>query len=115
MEQLFININKYLPLKVTFCEIEDYFISIGSIDWNFYSDSNWRILINNKIAYSDDNFDVQSIKELLFRNDIVSITPLTKANLDPVFEFKNSIKLEIFSKSNTEPWKISLPDIVYVP
>ncbi|MBI9036258.1 MAG: hypothetical protein JEZ03_17495 [Bacteroidales bacterium] len=115
MKKLFENIRDYLPLKVEFLEIEEYYISFGAKDWNFYSDSNWRLLKGKNVIMSDDNFDLESFRKIIFSEIIQNIIPLTNDMIEPVFNIGNIYKLEIFSKTESEPWKLSLPDIVYVP
>lgn len=65
MESLFCDIEKYLPLLITFVEVEDYYLSFGSSDWNFYSDSNWRVIKEKKIICSDENFDKSVLENIL--------------------------------------------------
>lgn len=112
MRKLFKNIDKYLPLEITFVEVEDYYISFGSKNWNFYSDSNWRLIKNNKIITSNDKLD---IKKTLLNKRITSLKPLSENYLEPVFYLNNSLEFQVFSETNDEPWKLSLTDIVFVP
>jgi len=115
MKELFNNIGKYLPLKIDFCQIEEYFISFGSKEWSFYSDSSWRIVKDGRILFSDENFNSKKIIEIFKSNEVLSISPLTSDNLDPVLKLSNSYELQLFSKTTNEPWKVSLSDIVFVP
>ena len=98
MKALFNNIDKYLPLNITFIEVEDYYISFGSKNWNFYSDSNWRIIKEGKIILSSDTSNIDSVKSFLLDKKISSIKPLSKNCLEPVFYLDNSIEFQVFQK-----------------
>ncbi len=116
MELLFMNAKKYLPLLISFLEVDDYYLSFGSDDWNFYTDSNWRVIKEKRIICSDESIDQSILQKLLLNTHILSIEALNNEdNLDPVFVLSNLYQLQIFSKSNDEPWKLTLPDITYVP
>lgn len=115
MKKLFDEIGKDLPLKITFCEVEDYFISFGSDNWNFYSDSNWRIIKESKVICSDDDIDVGQLSQILLNCEIIAVKPLSDNLLEPIFLLSNSFEFQVFSKTNDEPWKLTLPSIVYVP
>jgi hypothetical protein len=114
MNSLFKNIDRYLPLKAEFLEVDDYFISFGADTWNFYSDANWRIIKEKKVIMTDDDFDTAILKKIILSESIKSIYPLTNLMIEPVFTIGSDYIFEIFSKKQTESWKLSLPDFIYV-
>lgn len=114
MTSLFENIDRYLPLKAEFLEVNEYSISFGAETWNFYSDANWRIIKDKKVIMTDDDFDADTLKEIILFKYIKGIYPLTSYLIEPAFAIGSNYILEIFSKEQTESWKLSLPDFVYV-
>ena len=107
-------------LNISFVNIEDYYINIGNETWSFYSDSEWRLILDDKIVFSSGKKTSEDILSLLKDQTITGIYPLTHYMLSnlPVdlrIKITGNIEIHVFGYTLLEPWVLNLPSITYVP
>lgn len=101
------------PLELTFCEVTDIAVSIGSEDWKFNSDSVWRIIEDDKIIFLDGKH--AGVTEYLKRLKVTGFDFLNNNHLDIVIIFENGSRMEFFAQSTLEPWVLHIPEMWFVP
>ncbi len=110
-EEFLKEIKGYLPLTIISVDWSEPYFTITGDNWNFVSLTEWRICNTSKIVRGCYDNDIQKFISNLLNQKIVEVTPQSGMPfIDPTFILSNNLRIQFFSSSILEPWKIKLPN-----
>ena len=108
----FVEITDFLPLMIDKIVDEGSVLKLQGKDWQFSVNSAWRVIHQNENSDFFGRGEPHGKKDLsvLKNSSIQSVQIQTERfPIDPVFFFSNNYRLEVFSASSHDSWKLQLP------
>ena len=104
-------IDEFKPLALDGIDWDGFTFSISSGLWRFSTNCPWRLLNAKKLITGCCEKNASQDINRMNKCQITAITTQTvNFPVDPVFDFSDGYRLEIFSTKSKESWRFYLPD-----